>query len=421
MKKDKKVSLLENFCLKNDLISYGVDIPFSIEGISYAHFVKSLYDYDQLSPKKVVKYPQEIVLDNKDYLQFPFYVRVRRNHHSVWKLISNDGTVCLLNKNNDLCIPVRLSEYPKFYDASLKTHDKEEPVTNYVHKLGSDVLSVVVNNYCSFYQEGMECHFCELKKTYESTKLCNTPVKNLDILAQAISIALQMDPTIKRIAINGGNFENCNNKTIEMYIKLLEKIKKLVPEKRWEEVERWMVIMPPKNLKLLEKLKEAGATLVLINLEIWPEDNFNYFCPGKAQYGQKEMLLALKEAVKIFGIGNVLSCMIYGVQSISKDRPYIFDGNLENKILLECLAALAECNVIQLINIYHETGRNKLGRIPFNAEDLLKYHIEYGKYIIKTNLIRECKRKENIIWGSLGSIPNSMNNEAAFLAFNGAI
>jgi hypothetical protein len=404
----------KNFILKSELISYGVNVKLPINGISYTPILRSLYDYDQEKTDDINLCPQDIILKNENNQNF--YARVRRNPKSPWTLFEENKKAYLKRPGYDT-FEVYFPFLPNFYNDTFFNNNAEEKITSYVQNLGEDILTITINNYCEFYSRNYQCSFCEIKKTHEDVKLNISSQKDLEQVAKAIGHAVIKDDRIKILAFNGGNFSKNKNVSIKKFIEVLEKTKKYLPLEKWETLEKWIVAMPPEDFHLLEELKKAGATLVLFNLEFWKEASFNVFCRGKATYGRDKIILALEESVKIFGKGNVLTCLIYGLQSISLRPPYRFNGKIENEILLECLDVLAEKKIILLNNIYHQTGRNALGPINYDAESLREFHLEYGKRITKKNIIADNKEKLSVIFGNLGSIPNSLNNESAFIAF----
>ena len=91
-------------------------------------------------------------------------------------------------------------------------------------------------------------------------------------------------------------------------------------------------------------------------------------------------------AAKVFPKGNVMSCFIYGIQSLNNE-PYIINEKKEHFILLEALDHLSEIGVIQLINNYHQTGRNKIKEVSYTSNGLANFHRAYGRNIITKNII----------------------------------
>ncbi len=71
---------------------------------------------------------------------------------------------------------------------------------------------------------------------------------------------------------------------------------------------------PPKELKKLELLKEAGANVVIMNLEIADSALREKICPGKSRITYEHYHKAFEKAVELFGWGQVSSVLIGGIQ-----------------------------------------------------------------------------------------------------------
>ena len=75
-------------------------------------------------------------------------------------------------------------------------------------------------------------------------------------------------------------------------------------------------ISPPDDLKVLEDLKDAGATAIELNLEIWDEKIRKMMMPGKAKITRDYYIKSWKKAARLFGEGNVGSAIIIGLESV---------------------------------------------------------------------------------------------------------
>jgi hypothetical protein len=98
--------------------------------------------------------------------------------------------------------------------------------------------------------------------------------------------------------------------------------------------------MPPKNLKILHELKEAGLKTISFDLECPGEKYFNKYCPGKNKsYGYENIRRALIEAIEIFGKGNVFTITIIGIEPA--------DSFVKN------MASIINEGVVPTLNVYH--------------------------------------------------------------------
>lgn len=77
-----------------------------------------------------------------------------------------------------------------------------------------------------------------------------------------------------------------------------------------------VMITPVKDFSYLKKLKKYGVKGLSINLEIYDEKLAKIIIPQKAALGRKLYFDFFKEAVRIFGKGNVRSILIVGLEPL---------------------------------------------------------------------------------------------------------
>ena len=70
------------------------------------------------------------------------------------------------------------------------------------------------------------------------------------------------------------------------------------------------------DLKCIQRMKDAGANEIKINIETWPPDLFKKICPNR---DRDKTLAALEEAVRIFGRNKVQSNLIIGLGESDDD------------------------------------------------------------------------------------------------------
>ena len=61
---------------------------------------------------------------------------------------------------------------------------------------------------------------------------------------------------------------------------------------------------------------DSGVSEMSLNLEFWSADAFSRYTPGKARLiGRKRYYECLEKAVELFGVGNVQSILVTGIES----------------------------------------------------------------------------------------------------------
>jgi hypothetical protein len=290
-------------------------------------------------------------------------------------------------------------------------------VSDYVQKMGADTLSLVVSNFCEYYARDAQCAFCEIFETYKTQRIVNVPLKNETLLAEAIAQAVEADPTIRRILINSGNIDRDYDRNICRFINLVAAAARVCRPERWKTVERMLVAMPPRDLRLIREVKDVGVTSIYFNLECYEPAIFSSLLPGKAEYGRDRMLEALRAAVAYLGPGEVYTNLIYGIQCGAQSGHGT--AKAEHEILLRALGELAREGIIMTNTIYHSKGRNRLGPLSICQEALATYHLSYGRATVKQGLVADRRLREKAVFGGISSFPNCLNNEGFAAALEG--
>lgn len=156
---------------------------------------------------------------------------------------------------------------------------------------------------CKFVKENKGCRFCSL------TSINKKQMQKLEpeLVANLVKIALDYNPEYE-INLSGGT---CSSP--ECAIEYLAEIcNKIVLD--CGHVPISIECAPPKKIQYLEKLKENGATAFVTNIELYDEKLRKEICPGKGEITNDVYFETLKNAVRLFGKGNVSSVLIVGIQ-----------------------------------------------------------------------------------------------------------
>lgn len=85
----------------------------------------------------------------------------------------------------------------------------------------------------------------------------------------------------------------------------------------------------------LKYLKNSGVYGIATNLELNNPEKLRYFCPEKSKIGQKNYLKFLKLAVEVFGVGNVRSMLIVGLEPLKETL-----AGIEKLVKIGCIPVL---------------------------------------------------------------------------------
>ncbi len=200
---------------------------------------------------------------------------------------------------------------------------------------------------------------CENKNFGKGCAFCNVPYSEYQFSVKQIQQALQslksLNIHFRHILIGGGS---CL--APDAWIKIIEICNYLKSDNNFKEKPiSIMTMLPPKSM--LIKLKNAGVEEVAFNLEIADEKLACQLMPAKRSMGKEAYYDILQEAVHIFGIGNVRSALLVGLDK---------EQDIYNEIV-----TLAEIGVVPCLSAFralHKTAyENDLG--PDN-EYLLKVY-----------------------------------------------
>lgn len=327
-------------------------------------------------------------------------LRTTRNN-SGWQLTRSADS--LVVKRGSEMYEVRAIPRPRYYDL---TTQEGLPLSTQVSQLGTDGLGVIMSNYCSYFRDGLECKFCEIEPTYRDLG-GGSPVKRVKTVVDAVSKAIESAGYLKYVLLNGGNTPSYDG-TVRMYLSVL---KELRDRGILDRVRSYGVMMPPKDLNLMDQLYENGLDHIAFNLEIWDKNIFRAIVPGKATYGYDNMRDALRRAVRTYGESMVYTVLIYGLQSFGNARIGGLDYGLENEMACKSFELVDE-GVVPLYSVYHTSLRNKTGRIRLSLQHTLEFHRAYAQKLVESNLI---KNRENVVLG-LGTVPNHLYNDAYAVA-----
>lgn len=162
------------------------------------------------------------------------------------------------------------------------------------------VISLWPSLVCCYDKPGKKCKFCSIKTTDIQTIVPATEV--VDGLR-----ALFAKTDKYAINLGGGTYQN-PNRMAEYLIEIIKGVRTFT--KTPISVE----LAPPADLKLIDKLPEAGASSLIMNLEIANPERRREICPGKSSISYEHYDAAYKHAISVFGRGKISCVLIAGIQ-----------------------------------------------------------------------------------------------------------
>lgn len=144
-------------------------------------------------------------------------------------------------------------------------------------------------------------------------------------------------------------------------------MKLLLKKLNFEDIKILLVISPPTNLKLLDRLKGIINIKVSMDIEVFRQDLFEKFCPGKNKYiGYQNFIDSLIYLTDIIGKGSVYSIFVGGLEPIES-----FKTGAE---------FLASNGIVPVVNVLHVDPGTKMQE---SAKPSVDYILKSGKILQK--------------------------------------
>ena len=375
------------FEIKINLLVTGINVDLDDAKISFKRKVDALYSHTSYNYDKI---PQEIILYHDKNTQLPVVCNIRYNKKSPFRVFLR-ANILLLEYRDNLYI-VESTQVGDLYDCQFY---------EFIQILGVNLAGIVLSNYCHFVHDNKKCKFCEIDSNCFNVKIR----KKKEILDHFKKLKSRKDITY--LSITSGNFNKDHDEMLVFFINFIKEIKSIN-----KNIKILLSLMPPSEDELLIRLKKAGCDMVAFNIEMLDRERFKKMDTGKNLLGYDLYVEKLKKARSIFGTGNVYSNFVYGVQSLIENNGDTFSAKEENNISLEGVKFLLSNEIIPLYTVYHTNGTNEIGDININIKELINFSLDYGKLVLKSDLIN--KNKKGVLF-DLGSISNHVYNDAYVL------
>jgi radical SAM protein (TIGR04043 family) len=199
---------------------------------------------------------------------------------------------------------------PNYY--TLKTAD-EIPYKKIALLHGTSCLASTVLQKCSYWNTPERCTFCGIEISLQSnaTTAEKTPQQLLEV-AQAAS---QLD-AVSHITLTTGSYPD-SSYDLDHLAYCCTYLKSGI------NLPIHVQLMPPRNLRRLELLKESGVDTIGIHIENFDFTVLQKVAPCKTSYNLHHYITAWKEAVRLFGINQVSSFIILG---LGEEAQSVLDG-----------------------------------------------------------------------------------------------
>lgn len=220
-----------------------------------------------------------------------------RNSNSPYQL--HNGRIFLGELDTGLSL--QLVKRPRFYE--LVTADGV-PYEKIARLHGADVLATTVVQTCIRYAEDQRCRFCTIEESLRSgaTIAAKTPAQ----LAEVAQAAVALDGVRQMVMTTGttaGPDRGARN-----LVRCVRAVLAAVPGLPIQ-----VQVEPPRDLRVLTELHDAGATAIGIHVESLDDEVRRRWMPGKGSVPMAEYETAWDEAVRVFGRNRVSTYLLVGL------------------------------------------------------------------------------------------------------------
>jgi hypothetical protein len=240
-------------------------------------------------------------------LRFQF----RWDNRSDFNITHDDG-VYHLREAGAVLFPIEFEARPAYYGS--KTSDGIRMAT--VASYGSEgAINIAYSNECALRDKSEDCLFCNANATKDSYGE-NEGIfwKTARQIGETVATAFEefADLPRRHVNVTGGFIPE--RREVDYYLDVAEAIQ---DHTGLEDFNGTAVIGIPRDLKIIDKYKEAGFRTLAMNMEVWDRDIYKVVCPGKVTHcgDHDEWLEALEYAVGVFGRGRVRSGFVAGLES----------------------------------------------------------------------------------------------------------
>jgi hypothetical protein len=397
------MSDLEDLCrLKSRLLADGCAVAGGLE-FPEDMLSKEVHLYAHSSHRSRTRIPDDLLLQAG---RARVVARIRYNPASPIRLSRGDEGFVLVGAG-DRPREVSVLRCP----AACRRAAEESDIGSVCSMLGVDLIGVIPSNSCSYFGQGTQCRFCEIMPTYLKQVRHPRARKRVAAIVDAVMRALDAEPARRHLAITSGNLASYDQ-TAELLAEIAESLRDR-GALFGRSGDMLATLMPPRDLRLIERLRDAGYNRIYFALEVHDRRRFATIGPGKDAYGYDRIVDALSVAVDVFGRGNVFTNYIYGLQSHDMGSERSFDHANENRLARRAVEFMLGRNVVPAFTVYHESGDNQIGPLALDSESMWAFFRHWGERLASSGIVES--EAETVIFGP-HTLSNTLFNDAYRLA-----
>jgi hypothetical protein len=297
-------------------------LALTVEGVQYDVGVfDKLLRQDPGSKKREVCTRDKELMTRKSYnipyqFQLPngFLVYLVTDRKSPYKIVEEDGVFSITYFGKWIC-NISFPKAPEFFSKLTSDGVGMRDIAQDQQGLIEKGISVSYSQECSVKDKGQTCLFCVFNGKKGLDKIEEQPAWRTPLqIAETFAEAHKEGYT--RLNITGGFIPE--RRELEYYLDVAETVQEKLEKK--EDYILTACIGAPQEFNIVDKYKEAGYDNMSFNLEVWGEEYFNIYCPGKVSECAPfdKWVKTVEYAVDVFGKGQIRNNFVAGLQPKEK-------------------------------------------------------------------------------------------------------
>lgn len=239
-------------------------------------------------------------LESGIFVNAPFY---RERRTDLEASTTGNGREILISQGGKKICSAEALEAPEWYGKKAGAFAITQVLTAHNRQ-----LATAIYEDCALFGIGKQCGFCVINRS-----LKDKAPKLVDKSAGILLSALEKIPVAEYggLAMNGG-MTLSPARGMEKIVPVVEKVAAKYPG-----LAIAVEMTPPADLAWIDRLAGAGASSLMMNLEVWDDGVRERLIPGKNSLCPKgSYLAAFERALKEFGEGRVSTCFVAGAEPI---------------------------------------------------------------------------------------------------------
>jgi hypothetical protein len=274
-------------------------------GTKYLEDISSVFGYYLEGYKPGTLYPSDFKMP------LGTVTKVTYNAKSPFFARKEDG-VLILEKNGKFLSTIEWVERPAYYDKV--TSDGVE-MKKVAQIRGECALIACPSVFCINWKCGDQCRYCNINAAQQVRKGEVATRKKPQQIAEVAAAAIEEGINIHLI-LSGGTLPE--RKAVDIFAECCESIREYTG---LEKAPGCVNMAAPIDLSEIDRLYQAGALSLGLDLEVWNPYMFQAICPGKSKLiGRDNWLRALEYGAEVFGQAYVFSGFVLGLEE--KDNYY---------------------------------------------------------------------------------------------------